>query len=61
MIFHNCFGSIGTVTPDLTAILLTLGLAAAYFGSRKITKKGLSPIGLIGLSALAGMLVYGFS
>ena len=59
MIFHNCFGSISGSRPDLTAILLTLGLAAVYFGSRKITKKGLSPIGLIGLSALVGILVYG--
>ena len=59
MIFHNCFGSISAFKPDLTAILLTLGLGAVYFGSRKITKKGLSPIGLIGLSALVGILVYG--
>lgn len=61
MIFHNCFGSLGAITPDLTAILITLGLAAVYFGSRKVMKKGISPIGLIGLSALVGVLVYGFS
>ena len=61
MIFHNCFGSLGALAPDLTAILLTAGLAAVYFGSRKVMKKGISPIGLIGLSALVGMLVYGFT
>ena len=61
MIFHNCFGTVDAPQPDLTAVLLTLGLSVVYFGSRKIIKKGLSPIGLIGLSALAGMLVYGFS
>ena len=38
---------------------LTVILAGAYFGSRKILKKGISPILLIGISALAGILVYG--
>lgn len=61
MIFHNCFGTVRTLQPDLTAILLTAGLSAVYFGSRKVMKKGISPIGLIGLSALVGVLVYGFS
>ena len=42
------------------AVALTVILAAIYFGSRKFLKKGLSPIGLIVLSALAGMVVYGW-
>ena len=38
---------------------MTAALAAVYFGSRKILKKGISPIALIGISAVAGILVYG--
>ena len=53
----------GLVRQDGTLLfkplLLTLGLAAVYFGSRKFLKKGLSPILLICLSALAGIAVYG--
>ena len=39
---------------------MTVVLAAIYFGSRKVLKKGLSPIGLIGISAVAGIIVYNF-
>ena len=46
--------------PDLAATLLTLALGGVYFASRRVIPKGLSPIGLIGLSALAGVLVYGW-
>ncbi len=56
-IVRNCLPS---GQPDLKAILLTLGLSAVYFGSRK-WKKSLSPIGLIGLSALAGIAVLGIA
>ena len=59
-IFRNCFGSVEAPTMNGMAVLLTAALALVYFGSRKVLKKGLSPIGLIGLSALAGMLAYGF-
>lgn len=38
---------------------MTTVLAAVYFGSRKISKKGISPIGLIGISAVTGIVVYG--
>lgn len=44
---------------DLTAALMTAGLALVYFGSRKVLKNGISPIALIGLSAIAGIAVYG--
>ena len=59
MILHNCAGSLRALSVDTTAMWMTLFLGAVYFGSRKVLKKGLSPIGLIGLSALAGILVYG--
>ena len=37
-----------------------LGLAAIYFGSGKVLKSSISPIGLIGISALSGVLIYGW-
>ena len=60
MIFQHCFGSIRELTVNITAILMTSVLAVIYFGSRKVLKKGISPIGLIGISAVAGIIVYGF-
>jgi chromate transporter len=59
MILHTCFGSVSTLSPDMTTILLTAVLSAVYFGPRKLMKKGLSPIALIGISAIMGILVYG--
>lgn len=44
---------------DGKALLLTVILAASLLISRKISKKGIQPIGLIGLSAVLGILVYG--
>ena len=58
MIFQNCFSESGKA-PDIYAISITFVLATVYFGSRKIGKKGLSPIALICISAVAGMIVYG--
>jgi chromate transporter len=34
-------------------------MGVIYFGSRKVFKKGISPIGLIGLSAIVGAVAYG--
>ena len=58
MILQHCFGSIKEISINTTAIILTIVLASAYFGSRKIMKKGISPIALIAISALAGIIVY---
>ena len=60
MILQHCFGSIRELTVNITAILMTAVLAVIYFGSRKVLKKGISPIGLIGISAVAGIIIYGF-
>ena len=60
MILQHCVGSLGAFSFNLTATALTAFLAAIYFGSRKVMKNGISPIGLIGVSALAGILIYGF-
>ena len=43
---------------SLRPLLLTLLFGAFYFGMRKISKGGISPILLICLSALAGIVVY---
>ena len=59
MILRNCVGSFDGFSVDWTAVFMTAGLAAVYFGSRKLMKKKLSPVGLIGIAALAGILVYG--
>ncbi len=59
MILHNCLGSVAALSPDMTAVVMTAALAAVYFGSRKILRNGISPIALIGISAVAGILVYG--
>ena len=40
-------------------LLLAAGLALVYFGSRRVMKKGLTPIMLIGISACLGILVFG--
>lgn len=58
MIFGNAY-VITESRADITAILITCGLAAAYFGSKKVLKKGLSPIGLICIAAIVGVAVYG--
>ncbi|MBR0084951.1 MAG: chromate transporter [Lachnospiraceae bacterium] len=62
MIIENCFALSALSGPDpvsLRAVLLTAALAILYFGSRKVLKKGISPIALIAVSAVAGIVVYG--
>ncbi len=58
MILGNCAGSDENNT-DITAVLITCGLAIVYFGMRKVRKNGISPIGLICIAALVGVVVYG--
>ncbi|MBR3742197.1 MAG: chromate transporter [Clostridia bacterium] len=59
MILQGCFGSAEELSINPTALIVTALLAGINFGSRKILKKGISPIGLICISALAGMIAYG--
>ena len=59
MILQHCISSFHPWSVDTTATILTIVLGTVYFGSRKVLKKGLTPIGLIGMSALAGILIYG--
>ena len=59
MILQHSAGSPGALSFDRTAIIMTIVLGAVYFGSRKVLKNGVSPIGLIGIAALTGLIVYG--
>ena len=58
MILGNCFLNTGN-GADITAIAITAVLGLIYFGSRRIVKKGISPICLICISAITGIIVYG--
>lgn len=60
MILQNCVDSRIQFSLNTTAIIMTVVLSAVYFGSGKILKKGISPIGLIGISAVAGIIIYGW-
>ena len=59
MIAQHCAGSTGSAA-NVPAAAMTALLAGIYFGSRKLRKGGLSPIGLIVLSALFGIIFYGW-
>ena len=57
MILGNCY-IMAKRSVDLTAVFITCVLALIYFGSRKVLKKGISPIGLICLAAVVGLVVH---
>ncbi len=59
MILQHCLTGLNSPALDPTAVIMALALGALYFGSRKVLKKGISPIGLISISAVAGIVVYG--
>ena len=59
MVFRQGVLPLLTDDGDFRLLLLTAGLALGYFGSRKILKKGLSPVVLILISACAGIVMYG--
>ena len=59
MIAQHCAGNTGGAV-NVPAAAMTSLLAGIYFGSRKLRKRGLSPIGLIVLSALLGIIFYGW-
>ncbi len=60
MVLRQCFGSVREPSVNPAAVLITAFLALVWLGSGKVLKKGLSPMGLIGISAAAGIVVYGF-
>lgn len=59
MILKNCFGTILAFKVNVQAIIVTAALVLAMAGYKEFAKKKLSPIMLIVLSAVAGIVVYG--
>lgn len=59
MVFKNCFGSLNTFGINIRAIVITVILVIAMFGYKKVMQRKLSPIMLIVLSAIAGIITYG--
>ena len=59
MVFKNCFGSLNTFGINIRAIVITVILVVAMFGYKKVMQRKLSPIMLIVLSAIAGIITYG--
>ena len=59
MVLSNCFGAISALKVNVQAIILTTILVASMFGYKHFAKKKLSPILLIVISAVAGVIVYG--
>ena len=59
MVVSNCVGAISDVKLSVQAITITAVLILLMIGYKHIAKKKLSPIILIVLSAVAGMVVYG--
>lgn len=56
LLLSNCLPN---NTPDLTAVVLTLVIAGLYFGFQPVFKRKLSPITLIAISAVFGIVAYG--
>ena len=59
MVFGNCFGAISALKVNLRAVIVTAILAASKFGYQHCKKKKLSPILLIVIAAMVGVIVYG--
>ena len=60
MVVRCCAGSLEDFPADPKALGLTVLLGILAFGSRPVLKRRISPTGLILVSALAGILVYGW-
>ena len=59
MVFGNCFGAIATLKVNLRAVMVTAILVTSMFGYKHFKKKKLSPILLIAIAAMVGVIVYG--
>ncbi len=58
MVFGNCFGTLIAVKVNMQAIAITFLLLVSLFGYRRLAKKKLSPIALIILSAIFGIIIF---
>ena len=61
LVIHNCLPFVPGHTADIPAMVITAILAAIMLLFPRLTKKKLSPIFLICISAVLGMIVYAFS
>ena len=58
MVISNCLGVIFEINVNIQAIVISVLLLTSMVGYKHIAKKKLSPIMLIILSAIAGIVVY---
>ena len=58
MVLGNCFGTISGINVNMQAISITALLVASMLGYKYFSRKKLSPIGLIILSAILGIIIY---
>ena len=58
MLVHNCISLTNGPALDARAGIMTAVLAAAIFGSKRLTGKKVSPVVVILVSGLLGMVVY---
>ena len=59
MVLGNCFGTISAIQVNMQAIIITALLVASMFCYKHFVKKKLSPVMLITLSAMLGIVAYG--
>lgn len=60
MILSSCITREPKIEFHLQPILITILLVASMWGWKRITRKKMSPITLIGFAAILGVLVYGY-
>ena len=58
MVLKNCFVTISDITVNLNAVIITALLIASMAGYKHLKKEKLSPINLIILSAVLGIIVF---
>ena len=58
MILQNCNLNKDYNNIDIRSVIMTIVLLIVYYGSRKVLKKGLTPIKLIIISAITGIIAY---
>ena len=58
MFLNNCFGTIFDISVNLKVMIITALLIVAMVGYKHLKKKKLSPISLIILSAVLGIIIF---
>ena len=58
MMFKNCIAPVDVAAVNVRALLVTVLLIGSISAYRKVTKKKLSPIWLIVISAIFGVIIY---